>query len=49
MLKEEKILGVEVDFKRYDIGDIEGWLKANVELEIENIEGFKDYLKELCK
>ncbi|MDK2789607.1 MAG: UTP--glucose-phosphate uridylyltransferase [Methanothermococcus sp.] len=49
MLKEEKILGVEVDFKRYDIGDIEGWLKANVELGIENIEGFKDYLKELCK
>uniref|UniRef100_A9AAL5 UTP--glucose-1-phosphate uridylyltransferase n=1 Tax=Methanococcus maripaludis (strain C6 / ATCC BAA-1332) TaxID=444158 RepID=A9AAL5_METM6 len=48
LLKEEKIIGVEVDFKRYDIGDIKGWLEANVELGIENIEGFKEYIKELC-
>jgi UTP--glucose-1-phosphate uridylyltransferase len=48
LLNEEKIIGVEVDFKRYDIGDIKGWLEANVELGIENIDGFKEYIKELC-
>ncbi|BAP61380.1 UTP--glucose-1-phosphate uridylyltransferase [Methanococcus maripaludis KA1] len=48
LLKEEKIIGVEVDFKRYDIGDIKGWLEANVELGIENIDGFKEYIRELC-
>jgi len=48
LLKEEKIIGVEVDFKRYDIGDIKGWLEANVELGLENIDGFKEYIKELC-
>ncbi|MBA2852738.1 UTP--glucose-1-phosphate uridylyltransferase [Methanococcus maripaludis] len=48
LLSEEKIIGVEVDFKRYDIGDIKGWLEANVELGIENIDGFKEYIRELC-
>ncbi|MBA2840121.1 UTP--glucose-1-phosphate uridylyltransferase [Methanococcus maripaludis] len=48
LLKEEKIIGVEVDFKRYDIGDIKGWLEANVELGIENIDGFKEYIGDLC-
>ncbi|MBB6066843.1 UTP--glucose-1-phosphate uridylyltransferase GalU [Methanococcus maripaludis] len=48
LLSEENIIGVEVDLKRYDIGDIKGWLEANVELGIENIDGFKEYIKELC-
>ncbi|WP_459200960.1 UTP--glucose-1-phosphate uridylyltransferase GalU [Methanococcus sp. CF] len=48
LLKEEKIIGVEVDFKRYDIGDIKGWLEANVELGIEHIDGFKEYIQDLC-
>ncbi|MBA2862121.1 UTP--glucose-1-phosphate uridylyltransferase GalU [Methanococcus maripaludis] len=48
LLKEEKIIGVEVDFKRYDIGDIKGWLEANVELGMENIDGFKEYIGDLC-
>ncbi|ABR54324.1 UTP-glucose-1-phosphate uridylyltransferase [Methanococcus vannielii SB] len=48
LLKEEKIIGVEVDFKRYDIGDIKGWLEANVELGIDNIDGFKEYIQDLC-
>jgi len=47
LLNEEKIIGVEVDYKRYDIGDIEGWLKANVEIALEKIPDFKDYLKSL--
>ena len=47
LLKEEKIMGVEVDCTRYDIGDIEGWLKANVEIAMEKIPNFKDYLKEV--
>ncbi|UXM85523.1 UTP--glucose-1-phosphate uridylyltransferase GalU [Methanococcus aeolicus] len=47
LLKEEKIMGVEVDCTRYDIGDIEGWLKANVEIAMDKIPNFKDYLKEV--
>ncbi len=47
LLNEEKIVGVEINYKRYDIGDIEGWLKANVEIALEKIPGFKDYLEEI--
>jgi UTP--glucose-1-phosphate uridylyltransferase len=47
LLSEEKIVGIEVNYKRYDIGDIEGWLKANVEIAMKKIPGFKDYLKEI--
>jgi UTP--glucose-1-phosphate uridylyltransferase len=47
LLSEEKIVGIEVNYKRYDIGDIEGWLKANVEIAVERIPGFKEYLKEI--
>ena len=47
LLSEEKMIGVEVNYKRYDIGDIEGWLKANVEIAVEQIPGFKEYLKEI--
>ncbi len=49
LLNEEKIIGIEVDYKRYDIGDIEGWLKANVEIALEKIPGFKEYLQDLIK
>jgi len=49
LLKEEEILGVEIKCKRYDIGDLLGWLKANVELGIENVEGFKEYLKDVVE
>ena len=49
LLKEEKIVGIVVNYKRYDIGDIEGWLKANVELAMEKIPEFKEYLKEVVK
>ena len=47
LLEEERIVGVEIKCKRYDIGDIEGWLKANVEIALEKIPGFKEYLREL--
>ena len=47
LLSEEKMIGVEVNYKRYDIGDIEGWLKANVEIAVEQIPGFREYLKEI--
>ena len=49
LLSEEKIIGVEINYKRYDIGDIEGWLKANVEIALEEIPGFKEYLKEIIE
>ncbi|MBP2171957.1 UTP--glucose-1-phosphate uridylyltransferase GalU [Methanococcus voltae] len=49
LLNEEKIIGIELNYKRYDIGDIKGWLEANVELGLENIPGFKEYLKSLCE
>lgn len=49
LLSEERIVGIEVNYKRYDIGDIEGWLKANVEIAMEKIPKFKDYLKEIIK
>ncbi|HIP16920.1 MAG TPA: UTP--glucose-1-phosphate uridylyltransferase GalU [Methanothermococcus okinawensis] len=47
LLSEEKIIGIEVNCKRYDIGDIEGWLMANVEIGIEKIPRFKEYLKDI--
>ncbi|AEH06055.1 UTP-glucose-1-phosphate uridylyltransferase [Methanothermococcus okinawensis IH1] len=49
LLKDEKIIGVEVNCKRYDIGDIEGWLKANVEIALEKMPEFRDYLKGIIK
>lgn len=47
LLEEEKIVGVIVDYKRYDIGDIRGWLEANVELAIEKMPDFKEYIRKL--
>ncbi|HIP16393.1 MAG TPA: UTP--glucose-1-phosphate uridylyltransferase GalU [Methanothermococcus okinawensis] len=47
LLEEEKIVGVEINCRRYDIGDLEGWLKANVEIALKKMPGFKEYLKEL--
>ena len=49
LLEEEKIVGVEINCRRYDIGDIEGWLKANVEIAMERIPGFREYLRELIE
>ncbi|EHP86251.1 UTP--glucose-1-phosphate uridylyltransferase GalU [Methanotorris formicicus] len=49
LLEEEELLGVEIKCKRYDIGDLLGWLKANVELGVENIDGFKEYLKDFAR
>ncbi len=49
LLSEEKIVGAEMNCKRYDIGDIEGWLKANVEIAIEKLPEFKKYLKKLIE
>ena len=47
LLEEEKIVGVIVDYKRYDIGNIRGWLEANVELAIEKMPDFKEYIRKL--
>ncbi len=49
MLKEERVIGLVSKIKRYDIGDVEGWLKANIEMGIEEIPGFKEYLKGLVE
>ena len=49
LLEEEDIIGVEIDCKRYDIGDVLGWLKANVEIGVEKCPEFKEYLKEFVK
>lgn len=49
LLEEEELLGVEIKCKRYDIGDLLGWLKANVELGVESIDGFKEYLKDFAR
>ncbi|NPA62363.1 MAG: UTP--glucose-1-phosphate uridylyltransferase GalU [Methanococci archaeon] len=45
LLKEEDILGIEIDCKRYDIGDVFGWLKANVEIGSEKFPEFREFLK----
>ncbi|WP_456473131.1 UTP--glucose-1-phosphate uridylyltransferase GalU [Methanocaldococcus sp.] len=49
LLKEEEILGVEIKCKRYDIGDVLGWLKANVEIGSEKLPEFREFLKEFVK
>ncbi|ENN96270.1 UTP-glucose-1-phosphate uridylyltransferase [Methanocaldococcus villosus KIN24-T80] len=49
LLKEEDIVGVEIKCKRYDIGDVLGWLKANVEIASEKIPEFREFLKEFVK
>jgi len=49
LLKEENIIGVEINCKRYDIGDILGWLKANVEMGAERFPEFREFLKEFVK
>ncbi|WP_456472848.1 UTP--glucose-1-phosphate uridylyltransferase GalU [Methanocaldococcus sp.] len=49
LLEEEDIIGVEIDCRRYDIGDVLGWLKANVEIGVEKCPEFKEYLKEFVK
>ncbi|CAB3289305.1 Putative UTP--glucose-1-phosphate uridylyltransferase [Methanocaldococcus lauensis] len=49
LLKEEEVLGVEIKCKRYDIGDVLGWLKANVEIGSEKLSEFREFLKEFVK
>ncbi len=49
MLSEEKVIGFEINCKRYDIGDILSWLKANVELSAERFPEFREFLKEFAK
>ncbi|WP_456418789.1 UTP--glucose-1-phosphate uridylyltransferase GalU [Methanocaldococcus infernus] len=49
LLKEEEIIGIEINCKRYDIGDPLGWLKANIEIGIEMFPELKEFLKELIK
>ncbi|CAB3290083.1 Putative UTP--glucose-1-phosphate uridylyltransferase [Methanocaldococcus lauensis] len=49
LLKEEEVLGVEIKCKRYDIGDVLGWLKANVEIGAEKLPEFREFLKEFVK
>ena len=49
LLKEDDVLGVEIKCKRYDIGDVLGWLKANVEIGAEKLPEFREYLKEFVK
>ncbi|WP_423793161.1 UTP--glucose-1-phosphate uridylyltransferase GalU [Methanocaldococcus indicus] len=44
LLEEEKIVGVEINCKRYDIGDIFSWLKANVEIAYEKYPEFREFL-----
>ena len=52
LLKEERILAYQFEGKRYDIGDMLGWLKTNMELSLNHpVYGpeLRKYITEILK